>query len=119
MTVIVHILVLWIVTLCSLVRRYDILEEYVSSIFRIEMCRFRKCLGYLWAPWLGFDSQQGQEIFIYYIASSTALGPTQPPIHWVQGALYLGVKQPGQETHHSPPSNVEVKTSTPRYVFMG
>jgi hypothetical protein len=35
--------------------------------------------------------------------------PTQPPIQWVPGALSLGVKRPGGEADHSPPSNVGVK----------
>jgi hypothetical protein len=39
------------------------------------------------------------------------------------GALSLGVKWPGPEADHSPPSSAEVKnawsyTSTPQYVFM-
>jgi hypothetical protein len=56
-------------------------------------------------------------------ACRTALGSTQPPIQWVPGALSLGVKRPGREADHSPPSNTEVKnacsyTSTPQYVFM-
>jgi hypothetical protein len=51
------------------------------------------------------------------------LGPVQPPIHWVQGALSLGVKRPGREAHHSPPVSVEVKntwiyTSMPPYIFI-
>jgi hypothetical protein len=37
------------------------------------------------------------------------LGPTQPPIQWVPGALSLGVKWPGREADHSPPSSAEVK----------
>jgi hypothetical protein len=41
--------------------------------------------------------------------SRTALGPTQPPIQWVPGALSLGVKRPGCEADHSPPSSAEVK----------
>jgi hypothetical protein len=50
--------------------------------------------------------------------SRLALGPTLPPIHWVPGALSLGVKRPGRDADHSPPSNSEVKnvwsyTSTP------
>jgi hypothetical protein len=56
-------------------------------------------------------------------ASRPALGPIQPPSQWVPGALSLGVKQPGREADHSPPSSAEVKnwwsyTSTPQYVFM-
>jgi hypothetical protein len=50
-------------------------------------------------------------------------GPTKPPIQWVSRALSLGVKRPGREADHSPPSSAEVKnawsyTSTPQYVFM-
>jgi hypothetical protein len=39
----------------------------------------------------------------------TALGPTQPPIRWVLGALSLWVKRPGREADHSSPSSAEVK----------
>jgi hypothetical protein len=42
-------------------------------------------------------------------ASRTALGPTQPPIQWVPGALSVGVKRPGREASHPPPSSAEVK----------
>jgi len=53
----------------------------------------------------------------------SALGPTQPPIQWVPGALSLGVKRLRRETDHSPPSSAEVKnacsyTSTPQYVII-
>jgi hypothetical protein len=41
--------------------------------------------------------------------SRTALGPTQPPIKWVPGALSLGVKRLGREVDHSPISSAEVK----------
>jgi hypothetical protein len=46
------------------------------------------------------------------------LGPTQPLIQWVPGAISLGVKRPGREADHSPPSSAEIKhawsyTSTP------
>jgi hypothetical protein len=45
------------------------------------------------------------------------------PAPWVPGALSLGVKRPGREADHSPPSSAKVKntwsyTSTPQYVFM-
>jgi hypothetical protein len=48
---------------------------------------------------------------------------TQPPIQWVPGAFSPGVKRPGREVDHSPPTSAEVKkmwfyTSTPPYAFM-
>jgi hypothetical protein len=58
---------------------------------------------------LGFDSPRGLGIFLFSTASKTALGPTQPPIQWVGGALTLGVKRPGREADHPPPSSAEVK----------
>jgi hypothetical protein len=44
----------------------------------------------------------------YRSTPRTALGPTQPPIQWVPGALSLGVKWLGREADHSPPSSSEV-----------
>jgi hypothetical protein len=41
----------------------------------------------------GFDSQQGQRIFLLAPASRPALGPTQPSIQWVPGVLSPGVKR--------------------------
>jgi hypothetical protein len=43
------------------------------------------------------------------MSSRLALGPTQPPIHWVLGALSTGVMRPGCEADHSPPTSAEVK----------
>jgi hypothetical protein len=72
---------------------------------------------------LGFDSRRELGIFLFTTVYRTALGPTQPPIQWVPGALSLGLKRPGREADHSLPSCSEVKnvwsyTSTPQYVFM-
>jgi hypothetical protein len=54
--------------------------------------------------------------------SRPALGPTQPPIQWVPGALSLGVKRPEREADHSSPTSAEVSawsyTSTPQYALM-
>jgi hypothetical protein len=60
----------------------------------------------------------GLGIFLFTTAFRTVLGPTQPPIQGVPGALSLGVKLPVRETDHSPPASAEVKnewkyTSTP------
>jgi hypothetical protein len=52
---------------------------------------------------------RGLGIFLFTPASRTALGPIQPPIQGVPGALSLGVKRPGREPDHSPPSSAEVK----------
>jgi hypothetical protein len=50
----------------------------------------------------------GAGIFLFTTASRTALGPTQPTIQWVPGALTLGVKRPGSEADHSPSSSAGV-----------
>jgi hypothetical protein len=63
-------------------------------------------------------------VIYFTTVSTTALGPTQPPIQWAPGALSLGVRRPVREADHSPPSSVEAKnawscTSTlSQYVFM-
>jgi hypothetical protein len=41
------------------------------------------------------------EAGISLFASAPALGPTQPPIQCVPGALYTAVKRPGRESDHS------------------
>jgi hypothetical protein len=53
---------------------------------------------------LGCDFWWGLGIFLFTM-SRTALGPTQPPIQRVPQALSLGVKWPGHEADHSPPSS--------------
>jgi hypothetical protein len=58
---------------------------------------------------LGFDSRRQLRIFLFTTASITALGLTQPLIQGVKGARSLGVKRPGCEADHSPPSSAEVK----------
>jgi hypothetical protein len=44
---------------------------------------------------LGFNFEQGQEIFLYSTASTLALRVTLPHFLWVPGALSPGVKQLG------------------------
>jgi hypothetical protein len=89
-------------------------------VFEINFCFYNrsgsrdssvgKALGY------GLDDRGsrirfpgGLGIFLFNTASRTALGPIQPTIQWIKGALSLGVKRPGREADHSPPSNLEVK----------
>jgi hypothetical protein len=49
-------------------------------------------------------------------SSRPALGPTQSPIQWVPGALSPGVKRPGREADHSPPTSVGVKKNDDLYI---
>jgi hypothetical protein len=65
---------------------------------------------------LGFDFRRGLGIFLFTTASRMALGPTQPPIQWVPGALSLGLKRPGREADHLPPSSAEVKECVELYL---
>jgi hypothetical protein len=56
--------------------------------------------------------------FLFSTSSRTALGPAEPPIQRVPETLSPGVKWPGREADHSPPTSAEVKkmwvyTSTP------
>jgi hypothetical protein len=61
-----------------------------------------------WTWQSGFESRQGMGIFLFTTVSRPALGPTQPHIQWLPGALSLGVKRLGREADHSPPSRAEV-----------
>jgi hypothetical protein len=66
--------------------------------------------GYGLDNWMiGVRFPVGAGNFFFNTMSSLALGPTQPPIHWIPGALSLGVKRPGREADHSPPSSAKVK----------
>jgi hypothetical protein len=62
-------------------------------------------------------------IFVFSTLPRPVLGPTQPPIQWVPGALSPGVKRQAREADHSSPASAEVKrrliyTSTSLYAFM-
>jgi hypothetical protein len=58
-----------------------------------------------------FETQQRLGNFLSTASSRPALGPTQPPIHWVPGSLSLGVKRPDREADNSHPSSAEVKNA--------
>jgi hypothetical protein len=57
----------------------------------------------------GFESRWGLGILLFSTVSRPALRPIQPPIQWVPQELSLGIKQPGREVDHSPPSSIEAK----------
>jgi hypothetical protein len=50
-----------------------------------------------------------QEMFLYFTSARPAVGHTKPAMQWIPGVFFRGVKWPGLEADHSPPSNVEVK----------
>jgi hypothetical protein len=58
----------------------------------------------------------GAGSFLFNTASRTAPEPTQPPIQWAPGALFVGVKRPGREANHSPPFSAEVKECVEIYL---
>jgi hypothetical protein len=64
-------------------------------------------MGLIGVLWLDF--RLGLGIFLFTTASRAALGPTQPLIKWLPGARSLGIKLPGREADHLPPSSAEVK----------
>jgi hypothetical protein len=72
----------------------------------------------------GWSSSPGWvKNFLFSTSYIPTLGSIQPAIQWVSGPLYPGVKRPGREAHHSPPSSAEVKkmwiyTPTSPYAFM-
>jgi hypothetical protein len=80
------------------------------------------CLGYGLND-RGSIPSRGRDSFLFATASRSSLGSTQPTVCLVPGALSVGVKRPGREADHLPPSSAEVKnalsyTSTLQYVFM-
>jgi hypothetical protein len=81
-------------------------------------CRVGIALGYGLDDWGSMvrSPAVGVGILLFNTASRTALGPTQPPIQWVPGAHSLGVKRPGSEADHSPPSSPEVKECVELYL---
>jgi hypothetical protein len=72
-----------------------------------------------------FDYRQGQwwDIFIFATASRPAPGLSRPSIQRVPGKITPGVRWPGSETDHLPPTSAEVKNTRsipplPQYFFM-
>jgi hypothetical protein len=80
------------------------MKAYVESYGYTLINTCLIALGY------GLDEyRQVLGILLFTTASGLTLGPTQPSIKWVPGALFLRVKRPGRETDRSPPSTTKVK----------
>jgi hypothetical protein len=108
----IQFVVFCVVAPCSAVNRYQrfggLCCLYLQGSLQPYTLRFRWAMGWMIGA-LGFESRRRLGIFLFTTASRPALGPTQPPIQRVPGALSLGVKRPGREADHSPPSSSEVK----------
>jgi hypothetical protein len=81
-------------------------ETYISYPIHLSLT-FRTATGY------GLDGRGSipsrDKIFLFYVTSRPAVGPTQPPIQCVPGAVSPGVKRQGREADHSSASSAEVK----------
>jgi hypothetical protein len=64
----------------------------------------------------GFESRQRLGIFLFTTTSRPALRSTHPPLHWVPGALSLGLKRLGREADHSLPSSADIKEYVELYL---
>jgi hypothetical protein len=91
------------------------------------------CVGVLWASLVSFASitlcVASHPVFVVYFVIDSVrklldtpscplgcverqvyeMGPTQPLLQWIPGALSLGVKRLGREAGHSPASSAEVR----------
>jgi hypothetical protein len=61
----------------------------------------------------GLNPGRGNDGIFFFFATESrlALGPTQPPIQWLSGALSPWVKRSERETDHRPPPSAEVNTA--------
>jgi hypothetical protein len=75
--------------------------------FSFHTFRAQSVQGRAMDPTAGVWFQAGTRIF--FIAFIPALGPIQPPIQWVPGALSSGVKREGREANHSSLSSGKVR----------
>jgi hypothetical protein len=92
--------------------RYQSTTHSVTSLMMICQGCIYALAGYnegLQARQPGFDSRQGQEIFIFSTVSRPTLGSTQPPIRKVLGSLFRGGGSGWCVSWPLPPSSAKVK----------
>jgi hypothetical protein len=96
---------------------------YVTMVITLRSLDSAVCTATGYGPRGRSSSPGGGRIFLLSMSFRPVLVPTQPPIHWVPGSLFPGVKRPRREADHSPPTSAEVKNtwiykSAPPYVSM-
>jgi hypothetical protein len=87
----------------------DLLDKLIKSAPAFPVAQLYS--NGLRAGWSGVLFPPGAGNFLITTASRPALGPTQPPIIGVRGALSLKVKRAGRGAGHSPPSSAKVKNA--------
>jgi hypothetical protein len=65
---------------------------------------------------LRFDPWRELGIFLFTTVSRMALGPANVLSNGHQGLCLWGIKRPGREADHSPPSTAEVKKRVQLYL---
>jgi hypothetical protein len=67
-----------------------------------------------WTIGVRFPAEAGNFSLRHHVQNGS--GPAKPPMQWVPAAPSLGVKRPGREADHSPPSIAEVKECVELYI---
>jgi len=94
----------------------DCVREWAASKGAVTFSTtFSGANSEIYAPCCLFNNNESCLIFLFATESRPALGPTQPPIQWLPRALSPGVKRPGIEADHSPPSSAEAKECVKLY----
>jgi hypothetical protein len=71
------------------------MDGLIDFMHNVRMKMLNRYSDGLRAGRLEFDSRQGQGIFLYFTVSTQSLGPAQPPIQMVPGALSPGSNAAG------------------------
>jgi hypothetical protein len=121
------------------ISRFDFHFFFSFSVCDLTLCFIDWFYFVVLFPWFSFHTQlislclagqRGLHCLTFLLSFSAcscgsrrALVSNQPPIQWTRRALSPGVKRPGREVYHSPPTSAEVKkmwiyTSTIPYAFM-
>jgi hypothetical protein len=123
------ILIRPLITLCSLqlsaalVTSQEINRGWISGNLNLDVNLGLFKMFFFFFFWEDAQLLKYFSTFLFSTSSRPTLGPTQPPIQWLPGALSPGVKWQGREGDHSPPAIAEVKkiwiyASIPPYAFM-
>jgi hypothetical protein len=67
--------------------------KFRKSIIQFSVSRIARSVQCLTTDWTAGVRSPRQRFFLLTSASRPALGPTQPPMQWVPGALSPGVKR--------------------------